>query len=84
MANKNEKKVTIVVNATQYEVDKDKITYAEVVTLAFPDYPQNPQNTYSVKYKRGHSDKPEGTLSPGGSVQVHEGMVFNVSLTGQS
>lgn len=84
MTEKNDKKVTIIVNATPHEVDKGTITYAQVVTLAFPDFPQNPQNTYSVKYKRGHSDKPEGTLPPGGSVQVHEGMVFNVSFTGQS
>ena len=80
----NKKTVTIVVNGTPHEVEKDEITYAEVVTFAFPDYPQHPEIIYSVKYKRGHGNKPEGTLSPGGSVKVKEGMIFDVSPTGQS
>lgn len=76
--------VTIIVNGTPYEWHKDDITYAEVVTLAVPDYPQHPEITYSVKYKNAHGNKPEGTLSPGGSVKVKEGMIFSVSETGQS
>lgn len=80
-----EKTVTIVVDGTPYEVPKkDLISYAEVVTLAYPDYPQHPEITYSVTYDRGHGDKPEGILSPGESVKVKEGMAFNVNRTGQS
>ena len=78
------KTVTIIVEGTPHEWVKDEITYAEVVTLEVPDYPQHPEITYSVTYKRGHGDKPEGTLSPGGKVKVKEGMIFNVSETGQS
>jgi hypothetical protein len=81
----NEKKtVTIVVNGTPHEWPKEEITYAQVATLDVPDYEQHPEVTYSVKYKRGHGDKPEGILSIGGSVKVKEGMVFSVSKTGQS
>ena len=81
----NEKKtVTIVVEGTAHEWPKDEITYAEVVTLEVPDYAQHPEITYSVTYRRGHGNKPEGILSPGGSVKVKEGMIFNVSETGQS
>jgi hypothetical protein len=78
------KTVTIFVNGTEDKVDKDKVTYAEVVTLAFPDFPQHPERTYSVTYKKGPNEKPEGTLSPGGSVGVKNGMEFRVSFTGQS
>ncbi len=78
------KTVTIVVNGTPHEWPKGEITYAEVVTLEIPDYSQHPEITYSVKYKNGHGDKPEGVLSPGGSVRVKEGMIFSVSETGQS
>jgi hypothetical protein len=36
-----EKTITIVVDGTPHEVPKkENITYAEVVTLAYPDYPQ--------------------------------------------
>lgn len=84
MAENVNKKVTIVVNGTPHEVEKDEITYTEVVTLAFPDFPQHPEINYSVKYRRGHGNKPEGILSPGASVKVKDEMIFDVSPTGQS
>lgn len=80
----DKKTVTIIVEGTPHEWPKDEITYAEVVTLEVPDYPQHPEITYSVKYKKGQGNQPEGVLSPGGSVKVKEGMVFSVSPTGQS
>lgn len=80
-----DKTVEIVVNGTGHEWPKNaEIAYAQVVTLDVPDYAQHPEITYSVKYKNGHGDKPEGTLSPGGTVRVKEGMIFSVSPTGQS
>lgn len=78
------KAVTIVVNGTEHAVEKDDITYTQVVKFFAPDYSETSGITYSVKYKRGHGDKPEGTLAPGASVKVKEGMVFSVSETGQS
>ena len=78
------KKVIIIVNGTSYEEEKNEITYDEVVTLAFPDFPQHPERTYSVTYERGHGNKPTGILSPGGSVKVKDGMTFKVKHTGQS
>ena len=78
------KTVTIIVEGAPHEWPKDDITYAEVVTLEVPDYAQHPEITYSVKYKNGHGNKPEGTLLKGGSVKVKEGMVFSVSPTGES
>ncbi len=80
-----DKTVTIVVDGTPHEVPKKEfITYTEVVTLAYPDYPQHPEITYSVTYTRGPNEKHEGILSPGGSVKVKEGMSFVVNRTGQS
>lgn len=85
MSNSKEKKeVTIIVNGKPHEVEKDAITYNEVVTLAFPDFPQHPERTYSVTYERGHGHKPTGILSPEGTVKVKEGMIFKVKHTGQS
>ncbi|BAX81752.1 multiubiquitin domain-containing protein [Labilibaculum antarcticum] len=85
MSNSKEKKeVTIFINGEPHEVEKDEITYDEVVTLAFPDFPQHPERTYSVTYERGQGNKPTGILSPGGTVKVKEGMRFKVKHTGQS
>ena len=78
------KTVTIVVEGTPHEWPEEYITYEQVVILEVPDHLQNPQITYTVIYKRGPRDKPEGTLSKGGTVKVVEGMVFNVTQTGQS
>jgi len=78
------KTVTIIVEGTPHEWLKGEITYAEVVTLEVPAYPQHPEITYAVKYKNGHGSKPEGILTPGASVKVKEGMIFGVSETGQS
>ena len=78
------KTVTIVVEGTPHKWPEEYISYKQVVTLEVPDYPQHPQITYTVRYKGGPRNKPEGTLSPGGTVKVREGMVFSVSRTGQS
>jgi hypothetical protein len=79
-----DKGVTIVVEGAEHSWAKGEITYAEVVTLEVPDYAQHPEITYSVRYKRGIGNKPEGILTPGASVKVKDGMIFSVSETGQS
>ncbi len=81
----NDKTVTIIVEGSPHEWPKgEEITYAQVVTLEVPDYAQHPEITYSVTYRNGYGDKPEGILVPGGFVKVKEGMIFSVSETGQS
>jgi len=81
----DQKTVTITVEGAPHEWPKNEdITYAQVVTFEFPDYLQHPEITYSVKYRNGHGNKPDGVLTAGGSVKVKEGMIFNVSRTGQS
>jgi hypothetical protein len=79
------KTLTIIVNGTPHEWPKNSvITYAQVVTLEVPNYAQHPEITYSVKYRNGHGEKPEGILAPGADVKVKDEMVFNVTETGQS
>ena len=80
----DKKIVTIIVEGTPHEWPKGDITYDQVITLEVPDYSQHPEITYSVTYKKGHGNKPEGILSPGASIKVKEGVIFNVSETGQS
>ena len=77
--------VTIIVEATPHKWPKgEKISYAQVVTLEFPDFPQHPERTYSVTYRKGEGHHHEGILAPGDSVKVKDGMEFNVTDTGQS
>lgn len=82
--NEHKQTVTIIVEGTPHEWPKGEITFVEVVSLEVPNYLEHPEITYSVKYKNGRGNKPEGILPTGGSVKVKEGMIFSVSETGQS
>jgi len=78
------KQVTIIVNGTQKTVDKDDLTYDEVVHLAFETPPYGENTLFSVSYVRGHGNKPEGILAPGGTLKVKEGMIIDVTATDKS
>jgi hypothetical protein len=78
------KDITIVVNGTQKTVPKDDLTFDEIVKLAFETPPYGENTLFSVTYRRGHGNKPEGILAPGESVKVKEGMIFDVTATDKS
>lgn len=75
---------TVVVNGVQKEVTSKELTFDQVVDLAFNPRPSGPYWEFTVTYRRGHSEKPEGTLAPGESVKVKDGMIFNVTATDKS
>jgi hypothetical protein len=72
----------IVVNGRHREVVEGKLTYQEVVKLAFPEDQPDPNLIYTVAYADPHGK--DGTLVDGQEVHVKEGMVFNVSKTNRS
>ena len=80
---KDPKTVTIIVNTRDQIVEKGKITFDSVVALAFPDPPTGENVAFTVLYRRGHGNH-EGSLVPGGSVEVVDGMIFNVTPTDRS
>ena len=72
---------TIVVNTKQHQWTEKKITYEQVVELAFPGQPYDPAGTL-VEYSRGHG--PDHSLRPGKDVPVKDGMVFDVEPANRS
>jgi hypothetical protein len=78
------KRVTIIVNGRPKVVEKTKISFEEVVRLAFPNPHTGPDYEYTVSYSRGPEPKKEGTLTAGQTVNVKEGMVFDVTETNKS
>jgi hypothetical protein len=76
------KTFTIIVNGRQREVTDHKLTYQQVVKLAFPDDQPDPNIVYTVAYANPHGK--DGTLAEGQDVQIKEGMVFNVTKTNRS
>ena len=73
--------ITIIVNSRKREFDKRRITFEEVIALAFNPLPENTR--FKVKYSNGRHDA-SGSLKPGHSVKVKDGMIFNVSETYES
>lgn len=69
--------VTIIVNTIPRDWTEKKITFEQVVDLAYPGQPYNPEGT-TVEYSRGHGL--DHSLRPGGSVEVKDGMIFDVQL----
>ena len=78
-----EVEVTILVNGRPRTVAKRTITFAEVVTLAYPT-PPGPNTIYSVTYRGARGNKPSGTLAEGGSVKIKNKTTFNVTPTDKS
>jgi hypothetical protein len=77
-----EKTFDITVNGTQETWHRRKITYQEVVTLAFPGGPSGADIRYSVSWTK--PDGQEGSLRPGHSISVVERMMFDVRNTDKS
>jgi hypothetical protein len=81
---KDHKEIIIVVNGIAKTSQNEHLTFEEVVTLAFDNPPTGDGVQFTMQYSRGHSDKPKGTLVEGQSVQVKEGMEFDVTPTNRS
>ncbi len=79
-----EKEFALIVNTREKHWEKDRISYKEVIELAFGNYSDDPNTTYTVDYSRGPKENPEGSLTKGHGVEVKSGMVFNVTETHKS
>lgn len=74
----------VMVNGRRKEVDTQRLTYDQVVALAFPTPPKGEGVQFTVQYTRGPESKPSGTLVEGQSVKVKNGMEFDVTPTNRS
>ena len=73
----------IIVNGEPKTVESDVVSYDEVVKLAYPA-PPAPNTRFTVTFRNAKEPK-EGSLAPGGSVEVKkDGTIFNVKATGKS
>lgn len=74
----------IVVNARPEIVGNKRVTFEQVVQLAFPG-PHGPNIVFSMTYRHAASQPHAGELGPGGSVEVKkQGTIFNVTKTDKS
>lgn len=76
--------VTIIVNTRPHTWSEKKISFEQIVNLAYSGETTTDQVTFTVRYSRGHDGHGAGTLTAGQSTPVKEGMVFDVVRTTRS
>jgi len=81
----HDKGIEIIVNGRAKTIPKnDALTYNQLVVLAFDNPPSGPNIVFTITYRRGCGNKPEGTLAEDESVRLKDGMIFNVTATDKS
>jgi Multiubiquitin len=78
------RKYTIIVNGQKKVVDTKKVTFDQIVKLAYPTPPVGTNILYTVSYEDGPRRNPQGSLTEGQSVLVKNWMIFNVTATDKS
>jgi hypothetical protein len=73
----------ILVNGRPRKVAGNVVSFEQVVEIAFPDDPPNPDRIYTVAYRHG-AKKSEGTLVAGQFVEVKNGTQFDVVKSNKS
>jgi hypothetical protein len=79
-----EYKITLIVNGRPKHWEEKKITFEQVVVLAFGTYDPNPNKVYTVTYDKGPHQNPEGSMVKGDKLFVKDKMIFNVTATDKS
>ena len=77
-------KYTIIVNGQKKVVDTKKVSFDQIVKLAYPTPPAGTNILYTVSYEDGPRKNPQGSLTEGQSVFVKNWMIFNVTATDKS
>ena len=75
----------VVVNGEKKTVKGSRITFEQLVRLAFPHTLAGPNVSYTVTFRLGaDKEHPEGSLVAGGTVRIKDGTRFNVRATDKS
>ena len=83
---KPEEPITIIVNGVDkvLPVGTKRLSYEEVVKLAYPNYSEAPDILYTIVFSNGPIENTKGTLVKGDVVHVRRGMIFNVGKSNKS
>jgi hypothetical protein len=80
---KHTREIRIIVNGEPKIVESEIVSYEQVVRLAYPA-PPSPDTLFTVTFRNAQEPR-EGSLAPGGTVEVRQGgTIFNVKATGKS
>ncbi|MBV8370701.1 MAG: multiubiquitin domain-containing protein [Candidatus Eremiobacteraeota bacterium] len=76
--------LVIFVNTRERHVNGQTISYDGLVRLAFDPVPTGPNVAFTITYRRGPHEHPEGIVAPGQTVPIKDGEIFNVTRTDRS
>jgi hypothetical protein len=80
----SQKDVDIIVNAELKVVPAPRISFHQVLLLAFPNPLQGPNIKTTITYRKGPSANEKGSLIEGQSVKIRNRMIFDVTQTDKS
>jgi hypothetical protein len=80
----SQKVISVAVNGQEKEVAETKLSFDEVVKLAYPIPPDGQNIMFTIKYRKGPKKNPKGSLLEGQAVWIKNGMIFDVTPTDRS
>ena len=84
VARKSKHTITIIVNGQPKPYDEDKVSYEQIVKIAFPNHAPGTERGYTVSYANGPQQNVEGVMSRHSVVFVKHNMKFDVTPTHRS
>ena len=80
----SQKAVTIIVNGEAHETVETRLSFDEVVKIAYPVPPPGDNILFTISYRHGPPKNPKGTLLEGDTVRIKNKMIFDVTPTDRS
>ena len=80
----DDKTFSIIVNGRPTEVERDELSFDELVDLAFDDPARGPQIVFTITFREAGGRILEGELDEGQRLKVRDGTIVNVTRTDQS
>ena len=80
----DDKTFSITVNGRQRQVERDELSFDELVDLAFDDPARGPQIVFTITFREAGGRVPDGELDEGQRLKVRDGTIVNVTRTDQS
>ena len=80
----DDKTFSITVNGRQREVEREELSFDDLVDLAFDDPARGPQIVFTITFREADGRIVEGELDEGQRLKVRDGTIINVTRTDQS
>lgn len=78
-----ENEITIIINGRPKIVREKKLSFIDIIKLAFGSYLDNDRTVYTMTYKKA-VDKHQGSLVLGEELKIKSGVIINVTSTDKS